>query len=124
MSNSRPTISPANLSKIEERFKRGVQRIAEIQNNKAVNCFKQNPNSISGFVDCFRVFHEKNIELGSLIEQRMNWSLIQYADCIKGSPSVFRSNSLVGQTEAACLKQIMDNVETAFSRTSQDLEWS
>ena len=84
MSNQIPTISPANLSKIEEKFKKGVQRIAEIQNNKAVNCFKQNPNSISGFVDCFRAFHEKNIELGSLIEQRMNWSLIQYANCING----------------------------------------
>lgn len=82
MSNQKPKIPQQTLAKIEERFKIGVKKISEIQNDKALLCFKQNPTSMTGFVDCYRVFHEKNIELGSMIEQRMNWSLIQYANCI------------------------------------------
>ena len=82
MSSSRTQIPPKQMQKIEAKFKNGVQQIAQLQNKKAVSCFKQNPNNMEGFVNCFRGFHSKNVELGSLVEQRMNWCLFQFGTCI------------------------------------------
>lgn len=82
MSSSRGQIPPSQMKKIEEKFKGGVAKIAQLQNKKAVGCFKQNPNNMEGFVSCFRGFYDKNVQLGGLVEQRMNWCLFQFGQCV------------------------------------------
>jgi hypothetical protein len=84
MSSSRTQIPPKKMKQLESKFKAGVQKIAELQNKKAINCFKQNPNNMDGFVNCFSGFYDKSAELGGLVEQRMNWCLFQFGLCING----------------------------------------
>ena len=125
MSSSPMKIPPKQLKKLEEKFKGGVHKIAQLQNKKAVTCFKQNPNNMEGFVNCFQGFYEKNVELSSLIEQRMNWCLFQFGSCIESKLDLQNVLKFLGRVdENQCLEQIMGNVDGAMNKSIQDLEWA
>lgn len=83
MSGKKTQIPPKQLEKIEKKFKEGIMNIARIQNNKGVLCFRKNPTDMEGFINCFRGFYDKNIEIEGLVEQRMNWCLFQFGQCME-----------------------------------------
>lgn len=74
-------LAPEQEKKLQRKFEEGMKKIAKLQHNKVMQCYKSNSDSMKGFVNCYKGFHKKAEDLGPVTEQRMNWCIYKFGQC-------------------------------------------
>lgn len=78
-----PSDLPPKMEKaMFDKFQEGMKKISKLQQQKVMECFKSNPDNMSGFAKCFQGFFDKTADISTLTEQRINWCIFKYGECV------------------------------------------
>jgi hypothetical protein len=75
-------IPQKTMNQFQETLQSGMMKIANIHKQRALSCYKANSDNMNGFVLCFRSFSDKAQDQAPIMEQRTNWCLFKYQECI------------------------------------------
>ena len=111
MNKDQVTIPQKSLEIIKREFEQGLTKVHQLVNSQAVECYKQSKGDPNEFSSCFGGFYDREQEILPLTEQRMNWIIYRYGNCIKNNK----------KSEKECLKAAINDLRESFEKTSKKL---
>lgn len=112
MDRSQRSIPQASLSRVKSEFEDHMIRVTKLINSRAIACYMSSKTDSEDFVQCYKEFYNREQEILPLVEQRLNWSVFRYGQCLNDPR----------REEKACLAETLNNMKVSFDYTLDRLK--